>query len=135
MQRWAENLKGRISRLPMLNILVAVVAGVVIADHCVFPLWCVVIGIIMLIINAVVLPRGRALAFCLFSTVVLCSIAIFQLHTTTLPHDYRLYDMEIDRISLRTERYTSGECRVVGVMEDEKMESCATSDIILKRVK
>lgn len=124
MQRWTESLKGRISRLPMLNILVAVVAGVVIADHYVFPLWCVVIGIIMLTINAVVLPRGRAAVLSLFSTVTLTTIAIFQLHTNSLSRDYRLYDLEIDRISLRTERYTSGECRVVGVMEDEKMESC-----------
>ena len=108
----------------MLALLVAVVAGILLADHYVFPLWCVVVGIIMFIINAVVLPRGGWRVVCLFGTVLLTSAAIYELNTTSLDRSYRLYEIEIERITSSTERHTFGECRIIGVMYEDSMQSC-----------
>lgn len=118
-------------------MLAAVVAGIVLADHYVFPLWCVVVGIVVMITNAVLVPRGGWTAVCLFATVMLTSMVIFELRSTALDRAYRLYEIEIERITSSTDRHSSGECRIVGVMQGDSMRRCQavarfTADSTLK---
>lgn len=124
MRRIAERVSDRIISLPMLPVLMAVVAGIIIADHFIFPLWSVVVGIAVFLLNAVVLKRGAMATLSLLVSLLLLAVAIFELSERALPRGYNLYDIKIDRITSYAEGRTLGEGRVVGLDVDGRMESC-----------
>ena len=96
----------------MLMLFVAVALGIIVADCFVIPLWCVTIGIVVMLLNAVMMPRGAVTPLCLLGSVMFISILLFNLGESVVPSGPRLYEIEIGRITSHNGSRSSGECRI-----------------------
>lgn len=125
MRPAVENIVRRFSSVPMLLVLVAVVSGIIIADWFTFPLWSLLIGIFVLLVNVFILPRGAASVASLLGSLMLLAIVAFDLSERALPQNYQHYEIEIERITSRTSSRTSGEARVLAIVDEGVRHPCS----------
>ena len=115
MSLFIENIQQRLERVPMLKALVALVAGILIADGVALPLWGVAIGFVVCAVMGFFV-RKRAVAD-LYIVVVLMlagamSMGVRQ-HFSSVPDSMARMEIVIDKITSKRERATMADARLM----------------------
>lgn len=115
MSLFIENIQQRLERVPMLKALVALVAGILIADGFALPLWGVAIGFVVCAVMGFVV-RKRAVADLYIVVVLMLAGAMgmgVRQHFSSVPDTIARMEIVIDKITSKRERATMADARLV----------------------
>lgn len=108
--------------MPMLKVLLAVVAGVLLAERFMLPLWGVVAALFLSLVAAWrVGMRALSDVYVLLAISLLAMLSV-ELHRRTMPsEDARLYKIKITALNSQSAGRIYGEGRVVGEYRNDSV--------------
>ena len=120
-----KNLAEQFSQLPMLKVLVAIIVGILFAEHCSLSLWGLVLGILFLLAGAW-WWRKRNLAdiYICVATILLAMLSVEIQRTESPGEEPCTYEIVVDALNTQTKGRTYGEGRVVGYYHDNRLMPC-----------
>lgn len=116
-----DRFRHRLRAVPMLFVLVPFIAGIVVAQSYVMPLWCAIVGSVVALCCAVVaLPRSVSYGFVGLALMLMGYLAVeVGARSSAIPYD-DLVEMRVSVVSPIAERegYSVAEGRVEAWMDD-----------------
>lgn len=118
----AKHLAEHLALMPMLKVLLAVVAGVLLAERFMLPLWGVVAALFLSLVAAWRMGMRALSDVYVLLAISLMAMLSVELHRRTMPsEDARLYKIKITALNSQSAGRIYGEGRVVGEYRNDSV--------------
>ena len=120
---FAENIRRRVERAPMLRALMPLVAGIILADVVTLPLWSVAIGFAVCIGVAIALQRRAVADIYIFVALILAGIFSMELRrvNSTTPEGSATMEIVVDNITSQRPRATMADAHLTGYIAEHSV--------------
>lgn len=122
------NLAERFSQLPMLKVLVAIIIGIIFAEHYSLSLWGLVLGFLLMLAAAWLQQKKNRSDIYICVAIALLAMLSVEIHREESPsEEERVYEIVVDALNSQTKGRTFGQGRVMGYYHDNTLLPCEYS--------